>query len=581
MLGEDRGRWQRWWRLHRDAYLDLRQTRGSEALITGSDEIFLGVSRRHQAPPPTRPSAVQVEEQIVPRLLARLQRSHDTQTARACLLALAQIRSGPQGTRVLRTIENYLKAADPALREAAALALGITGRGEATMMLRAIAADTALGRRLCGERQVGYRTRAMACYGLGLTAWHSEEGRTKARVQEALSAVLDLEDTPHGDLQVAAIVGLGMLRPDPEAGHRGLRAAALRSLDRILQRGTDRRSELLQAHIAPAIARLLGRGDSGLHQHFKERFRVLLQQRDERGNHLLRGAALALGELCLAPEQSPGDQPFVASLSRYLAAGRDLATRSFCCVALGQIGGAEARRALLKQLSRGNKALERPWAALGLGLLEHARRSAAHPGPADPLIGRALLGQLEGVKNPEARAAFAIALGLCGYRPAAPRMLELLERYRSQDELAGSLCLGLGMLGHKPAVASLRETLAHARHRPGLFLDAALALHRLGERNLVVHIGDHLRRGPQNQARSAILLRSLAKVGDRRIVSALLEFLADDQRTLASRAAAAAALGRIADRAALPWSCAITQALNYRAEVETLRGPGYGVLAGL
>src|SRR5262249_35192165 len=136
--------------------------------------------------------------------------------------------------------------------------------------------------------------------------------------------------------------------------------------------------QLVQAHVPTAVVRLLGRGNSAEHQRSKALLADELTGGRRRNVAIYQSAAMALGLLCLPPEQAPDDAPFMQALEHCYRQNQDQLARFFAALSLGRIGGDQNRKTLLTIYEGSNKTIERPWVGLSLALL--ARRHSAASG---------------------------------------------------------------------------------------------------------------------------------------------------------------------------------------------------------
>ena len=148
--------------------------------------------------------------------------------------------------------------------------------------------------------EVDYRTRSFAAYGLGLVAWATSDVDLKQNCFEILRSVVEDESIASRDVRVAAINGLSLLAPNPNAAddkERKLLDGCLETLKDYFGRPLGAGEELIQAHVPTAIAKLLTRdGPEELVRPYKELFLDELRGKG-RGNNIQRSAALALGML--------------------------------------------------------------------------------------------------------------------------------------------------------------------------------------------------------------------------------------------------------------------------------------------
>jgi HEAT repeat protein len=574
-LGEDLTRWQIWWDFNKDGYLMLKDALFQGRPVTGDDSIYIGAFRRKEELPTLRPSDSQIGDVILPDLKRALDTTGNRDITSSCLMALAKIGRDQRKFQLLPTLARYLPSHDQEIRETAALAMGVSQMPAAVPDLVALSLDQPHGRKLVQHTAVDNRTRSFAAYGLGLIAHSTGDLETKRQVLAAMSTILDDNSIFDRNIRVAAIQAISLLNPG-QASDAGVRLLddALGILTRFYDRKLGRGEELLQSHVPTAIAKLLGRGRTPLHKRHKVRFVAALDPRKRRSNDIQRSAALALGQMSLATESE-----YSRALLNYYHRGRDTQARNFSLIALAQIGGNENRIALLKELAQGSKAIEKPWAALALGVLSWELRKQDGERAALDTVGHALLNEFEKARTPYAKSAMAVALGLTGHREAGRALRNELARKKHQGEYAGFLCIGMSLMPYKKARQDILAIVRSSVHRPDLMRQAATALGKMGDRNVTRVLLEMLQdKGEVNLAKMAAIAGALSFIGDRTTVAPLREMLFDTQLTPLTRAFAAVALGGVADQSSLPWNYKIACNLNYRAAVETLTQSGTGVL---
>jgi hypothetical protein len=577
-LGVDLSRWQFWWEFNKDPYLDLKAAVHRGAPVTGGADFHLGAGARQEGGRDTlQPDARDIAHLVLPALRDALASTNERDIVSAVLVALAKIGQDGEDLAILPRIAAHLRSPDQEIRETAALALGIAQMPGALDDLTHLLADDARGRELAARAQVDDRTRAFAAYAAGLIAHASRDADVKRRAFEALRVVLTDATIVSRDVLVGAICGIRLLRPDPAAGddEKALHAAAHETLWNYYRRELGPGRQQVQAHAITALATLFGRGAPGSRA-CKDA--LIEELRRERSSALSQSAALALGVLCQPQEADPSERACSEALLECSRTAKDAQTRYFALIALARIGGETNRTALLQTLARGSKALVKPWAALALGVLAHARRTAP-AGVVDDTISAALRRELAVNKNPETLGAIAVALGLAGDLQAAPDLQELLARNRHQDELAGYVCIGLALMEARGAVAQIRDVVAASVRRPDLFKQAAIALGRLGDKDTAAQLASLLADSTsQTVAKLGAIAAALGVIGDRSSLAPLAATLRDESLPPLARAFAAAALGGVCDKEPLPWNSKIGGDLNYRAAVETLVNGGSGIL---
>lgn len=553
--------WDVWWELHKHEFLGVQRPARRSPLTPQDPRGDDGMVA------PADPELQRLRDDIVRPALREVLKSGPEIMAPQAVIALARLGSSADGVALQREVTRLLSSPDAQTRELAAMAMGLGGWPGAADTLMHLFVDDREGRKLCGKSRVSDRMRAFAGYGLGLLAQSTDDLETKIRVFEALGTALQMPP-PDRNVASAATTGVGMLGLDAErdTGHKRLAwrgAAALRAFSQSPQRPGD---QLAQAHALLATARLIGRGDGPEQAALGESCLRYLDRRRSKSHPFSQSAALTLGRMAASREERPADARYSDALLDAFSKHSDEQTRSFCLIALGRIGGASNRNELLKILSRGNKGLVKPWAALALGVLAF---NQANPVP-DETIGRALLNELRDIRTPEALGALAIATGLSGYQPAGDTLLQLLEKTGHRELVAPHVAVALGLLKHDEAVPALRELLADSLRRPRNLVGCAVALRELGDPGLTPLLLGLLEEAKKNAVLLGAVAVALEQTGDRRAIEPLVRFLLDDDRASLPRAYGAMALGGIAAVRDDPWYSEIGEWVNYGARVETL-----------
>jgi HEAT repeat protein len=592
VLDEDLTRWTLWWEFNKNPFIRLKDAIHSNAIETGSDEFFMGLGRDRMAGTVLKPTERQIVAEVLPALKAVMESTEQRDIISSVLVAMAKAGLNHPDFDILPLMAERLTSGDQEIRETAALAMGISQMPEAVdEYLIHLVEDGETGRRLMDRGEVDYRTRSFAAYGLGLVSWATEDVDLKSRALAALQGILEDDSIVSRDVRVAAINGLGLIAPDPSSTdpkEQKLLADCLDALETYYLKPLGAGEQLIQAHVPPAIAKLLGPdGPADRVDHYKVLFLAELQGRGpvKRGsNDIYRSAALALGKLC-KPNNGGGSDPdleYSVALLQAYEGNRDRQARNFCLIALAQIGGVENRNELLKVLDRGQKAIEKPWAALALGVYAHRQFEAAEKNgrmlDPDPLIGQSLQRAILDNKNPDVVAALAVGLGLSRYLPAADDLRDLLEEYRVRDELAGYLCIGLALMGDRGARDQINTLVESSVRRPELLRQAAIALGKIGDKSVTEVLQNMLVDGGQNLAKMSAVATALGFIGDRRTLEPLRKMMFDESLATLSRAFAVVALGGVIDKEPLPWNSKIGVDMNYRANVETLADGALGIL---
>jgi hypothetical protein len=577
--------WDLWWELNRHPYLQLKDAVHEGGTTTGMDDLWMGGNRRREGIDSLKPTRDQIQREVLPALRRAIDATDNRDIASSCMVAMAKVGEDHPEFTLVDVFEPRLRRGDQEIRETAALALGIAariGHGELDL-LAGLALDDSTGRKAYGG-EVDMRTRAFALYGLGLIGAEHRDPAVKARVLAVGKRIVEDRSTSERNLKVAAIHALGLLDVGAsDTAELRLREAAVATLGDYLAQELGAGQALIQAHCPTAIAKLVRR-DAAAAAPWKERFAAILRGDDgRRGADLARSCALALGQLCTAFDAATSPDAAASTLlARTFADHRDAQTRYFAVLALGQIGGDRNRAFLLDKLRSANKALERPWCALALGVMaRNTARAAIAAGRevvADEDLGAALLLELEHAKAPEYVSALGVALGLARHRDAGSVLLERALADVQKEKQAGYLVLAVGMLGDRAAVPELRRLLDNSARRPELLRQTATALGLLGDKGVADLLLAKLAEERTNVATFSALAAALGLIGDCRSIAPLQKLLFDSTRSDLTRAFAAVSLGGIADRAKLPWHVRIAADLNYRAAVETLINSQSGIL---
>jgi HEAT repeat protein len=600
--GTDLSKWTFWWEFNKDPYLQLKQALGKTQSTAG--EEFFDPRGSTRVKPTWRPTRTQIEETIVPALLEALTRESNNDILTSCAMALAKIgdtRTETGASAVLNALMAHLSSNVQEVSETAVIALGVLGDEAAVPLLLELLEDAPAARERIGRREVNYRTRSFAAYGLALSGRASGDLELQQRIVEALFRTLDADRASTRDVEVACVIALGLLPIDearayePADGARDgasappsiYRRGQILRLARFLE--DDKRHEIARAHVPAALARLCEGLAPERAAAMKTELAPRLLRRLERAvrekGPVVQSIVYALGAF--------GDDdadPLDAQIRRTLIEagnGRiDPQAAYFSRIALAYAaarpgngpgagaGTQEAWQHFARELAGKAKSNARAWNALGAGVLGRRLREQ---GRAVVELGESLRAEASAARGAEEIAAASIALGILG-EPESARLLR--ERLRtSNTETQGYVCVALGMLQCMEARPELAALVDGARYKPELLKQGAIALGLLGDKEAGQRLVGMLA-NTQTLAAQAALVQALGFIGDRDSVAPLIELLRDETRTPLARAFAAAALGAIADQRSLPWNSSIAIDLNYRASTATLNQPdtGNGIL---
>ena len=587
----DLSSWEFWWEFQKDPLLRARDGLDLRRAIHATDALLGG--RAALGSTLEAPTEREVRTVVIPALVAALRNAADRDTTTAAMIALAKIGQDPDGLRLHDLFRERLTSLDQEIRETAALALGIARqcRREDIDLLVALATDSPAGQRATARSEVDQRTRAFACYGLGLCLPNMEPVRRNTPVR-ALLSLLKAEGAAsvHRNVTVAAIAALGQLPSEAEPASGALVDLAASGLLAFYDLDLGPGAQLVQSHCPMSLSALLGRSHP-LSAECRTRFVARLASEaaadlgpgSKSNDHVAQSCAAALGALCRPweNEDSP-DRAACETLIRVYRTARDHQTRYFAALAVGRIGGSKARGALLAELRGASRAIEQPWIMLSLGSLaadhiEAQKREGQTPEP-DLEIRDALIAALGASKNPQTIGAASIAVGLCRAPGSADRLRSALSTYGHREDVGGQIAIGLSLLDERGAAPQLRELLAGSVRQPQLLVRLATALGKLGDADAVTQLVAMLETSEGGLARMSALSSGLGQLGDRRCIAPLVQMLQNPQLTPLTRAFAAVALGGVCDPEPMPWNARYAAAVNYRAAVETLTDGATGIL---
>jgi HEAT repeat protein len=591
-LDDDLTQWVYWWEFNKDPFIRLKDSIHSNTAVSGSDEFFLGATRKVDSRDSMAPSEDEKLNVILPALKKAIDSTENHDISSSCMVAMAKVGRNHDPDFKLRDVFlPRLKSHTQEISETAALSFGIAALKDADNLdtLIDLAKDTANGRQICDKPEVNDRTRSFAAYGLGLVAYANADVEFKTKAFEALRTLVDDDKVTSRNIKVAALNAIGLLNPSAtdEKGKQ-LLTDALKCLDGYYQKPLGAGEQLMQAHVPPAVAKLLGKNfpDEKVVEDWKKSFVDDLTEKgkQKRTSHdISRSCVLALGQLCKPVDDDKAkDAAICKMLLDQWKEHKDPQTRYFSMLALGQIGGKLNHETLLKEFDKAGKSLEKPWVAMAMGVYAFNKYEAQKEAKQSPEIeeefGRTLMPALEDVKDPGAQSAFAVALGLCQYKAAADDLRSMLTHSaKNKDDLAGYICIGLALMGDERSKDEINNLVAGALRRPDLLKQGAIALGKLGDKNVAENLQKLLSQDSTLATLSAIA-SALGFIGDRRSIEPLKQMLANEQLTELTRAFAAVALGGVGDKEKLPWNSKIGTNMNYRAAVETLTDKSAGIL---
>ncbi|HJM56557.1 MAG TPA: HEAT repeat domain-containing protein [Planctomycetota bacterium] len=603
--GPDLTLWDFWWGFNREPYLNLKSKIHSGETVTGSDDFFLGHGQKDQAKDSLRPSQEVIRNTVVPALKNALANERANDILDSSLIALAKIGDVAGTDEFEGIIKEFLKDGNQGVAETAAVALGILANDKSFEILFQLATDDPAARRFIGKTEVPIRSRAYACYGLGLLAYRTSNNELRQDIAETL---VDLLASPHfsrRDIKVAAMTALGLtpLESNPDAALEGEEEAGSnrkhvlsreRQLDFLLDyynpaneraNGTTRHW-FVRSHAPNAMVRLL----PGAAPEYREKVASLLIEsvgrHSDENREIVMSATLALGQIGTAEDDGRDglNNRIREELIRILKEG-DPQSRRFAMISLGQSGGTPgegenalaggevARKELLRQLSKG-KTMLKPWAGLALGVM--GRQLLDNNETMSESASKALRAAAADCKRPAEIGAYLIGIGIRRDIEGMDICMEKMD-YFTTDESRGYCAVALGLIEDRSAIAPIQEIIRESKYKPDLLKQAAIALGLLGDKELVPDLIAMLETAT-GLATQAAISTALGAIGDSRSIDPLVELLGNQSVTDSARGFAAAALGIVCDKEELPWNTKISANINYRANTVTLTGGGTGIL---
>lgn len=587
--GPDATTWEFWWGFNKEQYLNLKAHVHDGGLVSGSDDHFGGGTKARDT---LRPSEETIRTKIVPALRDVLATERANDIVSGALVALAKtgdVRAEDGSSEIEPVIARFLADPSQEIAETAVIALGILESEASIPLLQELLLDTRTGRGRIDSSEVPYRTRAFATYALGLIGARAGDDAMRRRVVAILVDVLTREGSNMRDVHVAAVDAIGLVPIDVDPGESpdgagdptASRQAQIRFLRRMM-RDTSL-NDVVRAHVPTALARLLTAVPAGIREGVAEDLMVPLGTHAKDSDSIRQSCVLALGVIgdC---DADAVDIKIRETVARMAIEG-DVQSRNFTCIAFGQIGGRtgpgqdaeigrrEAREFLIGQLAKGKNAM-RPWAGIGIGVMENAlTRAGVTGGSASGTAKGVVRKALDDSTSPNHVGAYSIALGIAGDEEA--RVL-LREKFAatSDPSARGFVAVALGLVDARESIPTIQAVVRDAKYKPDLLKSSAIGLGLLGDKELVPELCRMLGEA-QGLSSQAAIASALGFIGDSRSVDPLVEMLKRKQGlTDAARGFAAVALGIVADKEPLPWNAKISTDMNYRASTSTLAGEG-------
>ena len=596
--------WGLWWRLNREFYLERKLHIETYDPETISDGFFLGRGERGDLRRSFVPTEDDLRTKVLPALVTTLQTQGNDDILSAALIALAKAGRGENARALTPVLARFLSHESQEVHETAALALGILGHPESVTQLEALALDLPEGRRLAGStgREVDVRTRSFAIYGLGLLGGRTENEDVRRRIVGALHRTLEGSALRTTDIEVAAVVAMGLVpvkraamgaarevdATQPPSASRGAQIEYVLGL-----LNSPVRDNLVRAQCPTTLARLLvdappsSANDAAIGQTERVLEALLEPTRLDRvrdsSREVLQGSIIALGLAASCDLTDEMRKRVRNRLEKIPDLVRDQEARSYSMISIARAGISDADGAedaldyLVDQLTDGS-AMMRPWAAFGLGVLAHELENTNVAHRTRREAAKKLRRALSCEKNPMELGALAIAAGIFGDAESILVLRKRLDDVGS-DDARGFVAIALGLLDARDAKDDVRKLVLESAHRPDLLQRAAISLGLLGDKNAVPALVETLN-SAKSVVEKAAVASALGMVGDRRALDPLVAMLRDPKLSETSRAFAAVAIGSITDADVVPWQGYLARGLNYAAAPPTLLDAtsGAGVL---
>jgi len=566
--------WVFWWEFNKDRFLNLK-ARVHDAGNTTELGGLIGLGSGARSVLSYAPTQAQRQDIIIPALLKLIHNENDRDVNSAVMIALAKV--GLESSQARPLLERHLKSSIQETAETAVLAYGILGDEFSIPLLKELLSDSKPAQQLIGRTEIPLRSRTFAAYSLGLIGRASSEDRIKAQVADILFTTFMSDQNAAKDIRVACVISLGILNlEDP--------AEIVSKLGEVLD--VDQDSELVLAHIPNAMAKLLRNlpaGDATRESSIDQLLKIL-QGRPKRKNLIRQSAVQAIGMLATAKDSR--NLEIFGVLQNLANHGRNQQEKNFTAIAMADLGTAdpmlrpEVTKFLMEHMKKSSTPYE-PWCGMALGVMAFQLKDRNQSLP--PVVREATLIAFRRCKDPERKAAFALALGLMGFEAAASDLRDAMVQV-SDSQFRGYAAIALGLLNSRQDIGFISELVAQSKRDPDLLKQASIGLGLMKDRKACNLLLSYLSPdGSDKRPRLAVLASvatALGFIGDKNSVAPLVQMMENDRLSDMGRAFAAVSLGMVADRNDLPWNTAFTENINYFAAVSTLTNQqtGSGIL---
>jgi HEAT repeat protein len=586
--GPDLTTWDFWWGFNKDQYLNLKAAIYT-GIITGSDDFFLGQGTKNQARNQLKPSEEAIRGKIVPALKEALAAEHSNDIVTGALIALAKIgdvktESGASEFEPL--LAKFLSDSNQEIAETASVALGILANDASVKVLSDLALDKPDGRKLVGNKEVNFRSRAFAAYGLGLIGYRTASNQVRQDIAGILIDLLEKPESSTRDVKVAALISLGLVpvevdkseSPEGKQNYSSSRQTEIKFVEKFFQ--NDNNNYLTRAHAPTTLARLLKGAPPEMKEGVAKMLLTAIGNQSKERDEVQQSCVLALGQIGDSDKDKIDGE--IRDTLKRIAEDGDQQSRNFAMIALGQVGGRvgegeeadkgikQVRDDLLTFLTKGKNHI-RPWAGLGIGVMERSILDNSQSGFTPSSTSKdALRSTLKDASNPSHTGAYSIAIGIAKDTEAKDLLRDKLKNAPG-DEAKGNVAVSLGLIDARDAIKDIQDIVRESKYKPDLLKQAAIGLGLLGDKDLVPELVKMLEEAKGYSSQAAIA-SALGFIGDSRSIDPLVEMLKRKDITESARGFAAVALGIVADKETFPWNSKISTNINYRANTTTLTG---------
>ena len=126
-LSDDLTDWSFWWEFNKDPFIRLRESVLRGGPETGSDDFYLGSTRKSNSRNSLKPSERDIQENILPSLKKAIDSTEQRDIVTACMIALAKVGKNHSEFKLIDVFKKRLDSHNQEVRETAALAMGIAG----------------------------------------------------------------------------------------------------------------------------------------------------------------------------------------------------------------------------------------------------------------------------------------------------------------------------------------------------------------------------------------------------------------------------------------------------------------------